>query len=207
LAQRTADSAAGSSQTLMKPLPVDGPVDSAALNYVLHCLRGSQSHKSGAIRNVAAVLEPDGVLFGGTVLRAAERHTAQARAILPAFTDLAERRAPDCAPRRSVPQVLTVSPWCDVGTGARRAARRRHAGAPSYRGQRGGCGLELDPDVGVGRQERRQPPGLLAGVGALLARQTAERLDAERPRRGSHRRAATSRRLSRRRARTPSRPG
>jgi ubiquinone/menaquinone biosynthesis C-methylase UbiE len=70
---------------VMKPLPVDGPFDSAALNYVLHCLRGPQSHKAIAIRNVAAVLEPDGVLFGGTVLGTAERHTLQARAILRAF--------------------------------------------------------------------------------------------------------------------------
>ena len=70
---------------VMKPLPVDGPFDSAALNFVLHCLRGPQSHKAVAIRNVAAVLEPDGVLFGGTVLGTAERHTPQARAILRAF--------------------------------------------------------------------------------------------------------------------------
>jgi ubiquinone/menaquinone biosynthesis C-methylase UbiE len=70
---------------VMKPLPVDGPFDSAALNFVLHCLRGPQSHKAVAIRNVAAVLEPDGALFGGTVLGTAEPHTPQARAILRAF--------------------------------------------------------------------------------------------------------------------------
>jgi SAM-dependent methyltransferase len=70
---------------VMKPLPVAGPFDSAALNYVLHCLRGPQSEKAVAIRNVAAVLAPDGVLFGGTVLGAAERHTRSARAVLRAF--------------------------------------------------------------------------------------------------------------------------
>jgi SAM-dependent methyltransferase len=70
---------------VMKPLPVDGRFDSAALNYVLHCLRGPQSHKAVAIRNVAAVLEPDGLLFGGTVLGTAERHTPQARVVLRAF--------------------------------------------------------------------------------------------------------------------------
>ncbi|MDP9299696.1 MAG: class I SAM-dependent methyltransferase [Actinomycetota bacterium] len=69
---------------VMKPLAV-GPFDSAALNYVLHCLRGPQSHKAVAIRNVAAVLEPGGVVFGGTVLGTAERHTPQARAVLWAF--------------------------------------------------------------------------------------------------------------------------
>jgi ubiquinone/menaquinone biosynthesis C-methylase UbiE len=70
---------------VMKPLPVTGPFDSAALSFVLHCLRGPQKHKSVAIRNIAAVLEPDGVLFGGTVLGTAERHTPQARAVLWAF--------------------------------------------------------------------------------------------------------------------------
>jgi hypothetical protein len=41
-----------------KPLPVDGPFDSAALSYVLHCLRGPQSHKAVTIRNVAALSNP-----------------------------------------------------------------------------------------------------------------------------------------------------
>ena len=45
-----------------------GPFDSAALSYVLHCLPGPQSQKAAAIRNAAAVLAPEGVLFGGTVL-------------------------------------------------------------------------------------------------------------------------------------------
>jgi SAM-dependent methyltransferase len=70
---------------VMKPLPVDGPFDSAALSYVLHCLRGPQPHKAVAIRNIADVLTPDGVLFGGTVLGLEERHTPQARAVLRAF--------------------------------------------------------------------------------------------------------------------------
>ena len=42
-------------------------------------------NKAVAIRNVANVLEPDGVLFGGTVLGTAERHTLSARAVLRAF--------------------------------------------------------------------------------------------------------------------------
>jgi len=70
---------------VLKPLPVEGPFDSAALNYVLHCLPGPQPRKAAAIRNVAAVLRPDGVLFGGTVLGSAERHTRAARATLWAF--------------------------------------------------------------------------------------------------------------------------
>ncbi len=70
---------------VLKPIPVDGRFDSAALSYVLHCLPGPQSHKAAAIRNVAAVLAPDGMLFGGTVLGSSEQHTPQARAVLWAF--------------------------------------------------------------------------------------------------------------------------
>ncbi len=70
---------------VLKPLPVSGPFDSAALNYVLHCLPGPQPHKAVAIRNVAAVLTPNGVLFGGTVLGRLEQHTPLARASLWAF--------------------------------------------------------------------------------------------------------------------------
>jgi len=71
--------------SVMGPLPVDATFDSAALNFVLHCLRGPMSNKAAAIRNIAAVLEPDGVLFGGTVLGISERHTLQARLVLKAF--------------------------------------------------------------------------------------------------------------------------
>jgi hypothetical protein len=67
---------------VMKPLPVDGPFDSAALSFVLHCLRGSMTNKATAVRNIADVLTPDGVLFGGTVLGLKESHTRPARAFL-----------------------------------------------------------------------------------------------------------------------------
>ena len=67
---------------VMKPLPVDGPFDSAALSFVLHCLRGPMTNKATAVRNIADVLTSDGVLFGGTVLGLKESHTRPARAFL-----------------------------------------------------------------------------------------------------------------------------
>jgi ubiquinone/menaquinone biosynthesis C-methylase UbiE len=70
---------------VLKPLPVAGKFDSAALSFVLHCLPGPQPNKAVAIRNIAAVLEPNGTLFGGTVLGLTERHTPQARAVLRLF--------------------------------------------------------------------------------------------------------------------------
>jgi SAM-dependent methyltransferase len=68
--------------SVMEPLPVDSTFDSAALSFVIHCLRGPISNKATAIRNIAAVLEPDGVLFGGTILGLEEHHTPQARLFL-----------------------------------------------------------------------------------------------------------------------------
>jgi SAM-dependent methyltransferase len=70
---------------VMKPLPVERGYDSAALSFVLHCLRAPMSNKAAAIRNIADVLGPDGVLFGGTVLGTREPHTRSARAFLWAF--------------------------------------------------------------------------------------------------------------------------
>jgi SAM-dependent methyltransferase len=58
-----------------KPLPTDGRFDSIALNYVLHCLPGPMSQRSGVIRTLASHLEPDGVLFGATLLGSPELHT------------------------------------------------------------------------------------------------------------------------------------
>jgi SAM-dependent methyltransferase len=70
---------------VLKPLPVQGPFDSAALNLVLHCLPGPMSRKATAVANVAATLAPDGVLFGATVLGRSGDHSWLARRVLSAF--------------------------------------------------------------------------------------------------------------------------
>ncbi len=68
---------------VLKPLPVAGQrFDSIALNYVLHCLPGPMSRRAAAISNLAAVLDPDGVLFGATLLGTPELHTWLSRAAL-----------------------------------------------------------------------------------------------------------------------------
>jgi SAM-dependent methyltransferase len=70
---------------VLKPLPVAGPFDSAALHLVIHCLPGPLSRKALAASNVAAVLAPNGVLFGASVLGTSGRHTWLARRVLDAF--------------------------------------------------------------------------------------------------------------------------
>jgi SAM-dependent methyltransferase len=70
---------------VLKPLPVEGRFDSAALSLVLHCLPGPLTRKATAISNVAAVLAQDGVLFGASVLGRSGQHTWLARRVLAAF--------------------------------------------------------------------------------------------------------------------------
>lgn len=68
-----------------KPLPIGGPFDSAALHLVIHCLPGPLARKAAAVANVAAVLAPDGVLFGASVIGFPGPHTRVARSVLRAF--------------------------------------------------------------------------------------------------------------------------
>ena len=70
---------------VLKPLPIAGPFDSAALHLVIHCLPGPMSRKAAAVANVAAVLDPTGVLFGASVIGASGAHTWLARRYLRAF--------------------------------------------------------------------------------------------------------------------------
>ena len=70
---------------VLKPLPVEGPFDSAALHLVLHCLPGPIDRKAAAVANVAAVLAPTGGFFGATVLGKSAPHTRLSRLVLDAF--------------------------------------------------------------------------------------------------------------------------
>lgn len=70
---------------VLKPLPVEGPFQSAALHLVIHCLPGPLSRKAQAVTNLAAVLAPNGVLFGASVLGTSGNHTWLARRMLSAF--------------------------------------------------------------------------------------------------------------------------
>jgi len=70
---------------VLKPLPVAGPFNSAGLHLVIHCLPGPMERKALAVADVAAVLAPDGVLFGASVLGTGGNHTRTARAFLSVF--------------------------------------------------------------------------------------------------------------------------
>ncbi len=70
---------------VLKPLPVEGPFDSAALHLVIHCLPGPLSRKAVAVANVAEVLAPTGILFGASVIGRSGQHSFAARRFLSAF--------------------------------------------------------------------------------------------------------------------------
>jgi SAM-dependent methyltransferase len=69
---------------VLKPLPVEGPLDSAGLNGVLHCLPGPLPRKAAAVENIAEVLTPTGVLFGASILGSSGQHTWLGRRLLAA---------------------------------------------------------------------------------------------------------------------------
>ena len=68
-----------------KPLPLEGPFGSAALNLVIHCLPGPLDRKAAAVANVASVMAPDGVLFGSSVIGTSGSHNVVARSMLRAY--------------------------------------------------------------------------------------------------------------------------
>jgi len=70
---------------VLEPLPIEPGFPSAGLNVVLHCLPGPMARKAAAIVNIAAVLAPEGVLFGSTVLGLAADQTRLSRAVLRVF--------------------------------------------------------------------------------------------------------------------------
>ena len=70
---------------VLKPLPLTGPFDSAALHAVIHCLPGPLERKAAAVANIAAVLAPTGVLFGASVIGTSGQHTRVARRFLDVF--------------------------------------------------------------------------------------------------------------------------
>lgn len=67
---------------VLKPLPITERFDSIGLNYVLHCLPGPLEYKVRAVEHLAALVEPDGVLFGATILGDLDHHTILSRPVL-----------------------------------------------------------------------------------------------------------------------------
>lgn len=69
---------------VLEPLPLSGArFESAAANYLFHCLPGSLEFKAATVAaNVRPHLAPGGVLFGATILGRGVAHTALGRRLM-----------------------------------------------------------------------------------------------------------------------------
>jgi hypothetical protein len=68
---------------VLVPMQIDGPAfDSIALNYVLHCLPGTMRSKQAVFANLRPWLEPQGVVFGTTILGQGIRPNLLARKLM-----------------------------------------------------------------------------------------------------------------------------
>jgi SAM-dependent methyltransferase len=73
---------------VLQPIDYDGPpFASAGMGYLFHCLPGTLEERAASFRNVAALLKPDGVLFGATILPEG-RPNLFARALLEGYNRL-----------------------------------------------------------------------------------------------------------------------
>jgi SAM-dependent methyltransferase len=67
---------------VLEPLPLAERFDSIGLGFLLHCLPGDMPYKARALAHLAAVLKPEGVLFGSTILVADVRHNPLGTALV-----------------------------------------------------------------------------------------------------------------------------
>jgi hypothetical protein len=66
-----------------EPITFEGPAfESIALNYVLHCLPGAMEGKRVVFENVKPWLDPEGVVFGSTILGQGVRRNLLARTLM-----------------------------------------------------------------------------------------------------------------------------
>lgn len=57
-------------RNVLEPISIDAaPFDSVAINYLLHCMPGSMESKAAALDHLKALMNPNGVLFGATLLQ------------------------------------------------------------------------------------------------------------------------------------------
>lgn len=68
---------------VLQPISIDaGPFDSVGLGYLLHCLPGSIESKSVVFDHLKALMNPNGVLFGATLLQGGVTRSWSARRLM-----------------------------------------------------------------------------------------------------------------------------
>lgn len=67
---------------VLEPLPLQGPFDSVAMCYLLHCLPGTLADKAVAFDHARAVMAPGAKVFGATILDDGGPLSPPARALM-----------------------------------------------------------------------------------------------------------------------------
>jgi ubiquinone/menaquinone biosynthesis C-methylase UbiE len=73
-------------RNVLEPISIDAEgFDSVGVNYLLHCLPGSMESKATAFDHLKALMNPDGVLFGSTLLQGGVERNWFARRLMDAY--------------------------------------------------------------------------------------------------------------------------
>jgi ubiquinone/menaquinone biosynthesis C-methylase UbiE len=73
-------------QNALEPFALEGrKIDSAGINFVLHCLPGTMHDKGAVFDHLRAVVNPGGVIFGSTVLWHGVEHGVLAKRLTPIY--------------------------------------------------------------------------------------------------------------------------
>jgi 2-polyprenyl-3-methyl-5-hydroxy-6-metoxy-1,4-benzoquinol methylase len=70
-------------RNVLEPVALEAPkFDSVGINYLLHCLPGTLESKAVVFDHVKALVHPDAVVFGSTILQGGVRRNAAARRLM-----------------------------------------------------------------------------------------------------------------------------
>lgn len=70
---------------VLNPIVLDVKYDSVSINYLLHCLPGSIESKSVAFDHLKALMNPNAVVFGSTLLRYDTQHNWLAKRLMDTY--------------------------------------------------------------------------------------------------------------------------
>ncbi|MCP4512834.1 MAG: methyltransferase type 12, partial [Fuerstiella sp.] len=74
-------------RNVLEPIAVDAArFDSVGINYLLHCLPGSIESKSVAIDHLKALMNPNAVMFGSTLLHGGVNRSWMAKRLMHVYT-------------------------------------------------------------------------------------------------------------------------
>lgn len=75
-------------RNVLEPISIDAaPFDSVSINYLLHCIPGSIQSKAVAFDHLKALMNPDAVLFGSTLLQGGVPRSGLAKRLMHVYNE------------------------------------------------------------------------------------------------------------------------